>query len=74
MSETLTNVDDPHFWFDPLNWQLTVADLAEELASLDPANASAYRANAAAYHDQLQLLYDWADAGLRSWKKSSAIW
>ena len=66
LSETLTNVDDPHFWFDPLNWQLTVADLAEALASLDPANAGAYRANAAAYHDQLQLLYDWADAGLRS--------
>ena len=63
LSETLTNVDDPHFWFDPLNWQLTVADLAEALASLDPANAGAYRANAAAYHDQLQLLYDWADAG-----------
>ncbi len=66
LSETLTNVDDPHFWFDPLNWQLTVADLAETLASLDPANADAYRANAAAYVEELQLLYDWADAGLRS--------
>ena len=66
LSESLTNVDDPHFWFDPRNWQLTVADLAETLAELDPANAAAYRANAAAYHDQLQLLYDWADAGLRS--------
>ena len=66
LSESLTNVDDPHFWFDPRNWQLTVADLAETLAELDPAHAAVYRANAAAYHDQLQLLYDWADAGLRS--------
>ena len=66
LSATLTNVDDPHFWFDPLNWQLTVAGLAEALAALDPANADAYRANAATYVDQLQLLYDWADAGLRS--------
>ena len=66
LSETLINVDDPHFWFDPRNWQLTVADLAEALAALDRANADAYRANAAEYIDQLQLLYEWADAGLRS--------
>ena len=66
LSETLMDVDDPHFWFDPLNWQLTVADLAETLAALDPTNADSYRANAAAYLEQLQLLFDWADAGLRS--------
>ncbi|MDE2856182.1 MAG: zinc ABC transporter substrate-binding protein [Chloroflexota bacterium] len=66
LSETLVNVDDPHFWFDPLNWQLSVADLAERLAGLDPANAERYRANAAAYIEGLQLLYEWADAGLRS--------
>ena len=66
LSEELTNVDDPHFWFDPRNWQITVADLAETLAARDPANAAGYRANAAAYIDQLALLYDWADAGLRS--------
>ena len=66
LSETLRDVDDPHFWFDPLNWQLTAADLAETLAAADPANAAVYRANAAAYLDQLQLLYDWATAGLRS--------
>ena len=66
LSAKLVNVDDPHFWFDPLNWQLTVADLADTLAELDPANAVSYRANAAAYVEQLQLLYEWADAGLRS--------
>ncbi|MCY3831904.1 MAG: zinc ABC transporter substrate-binding protein [Chloroflexi bacterium] len=66
LSEALINVDDPHFWFDPRNWQLTVADLAETLAALDPANAAGYRAKAAVYIEQLQLLYDWADAGMRS--------
>ncbi len=66
LSETLTNVDDPHFWFDPRNWQLTAADLGEALAAFDPPKAEAYRANAGAYIDQLQLLYDWADQGLRS--------
>jgi len=24
--------DDPHFWFDPRNWELTVTDLAQTLA------------------------------------------
>lgn len=66
LSETLLNVDDPHFWFDPRNWQLTVADLAAALAVFDPANAERYRENALDYLEQLQLLYDWADAGLRS--------
>ena len=66
LSEALVNVDDPHFWFDPRNWQLTVEDLAERLAAIDPTNAANYRAKAADYIDQLQLLYDWADAGLRS--------
>ena len=66
LSETLVNVDDPHFWFDPLNWQLSAAGLAETLAGLDPANADRYRANAAAYVEQLQALFEWADAGLRS--------
>ena len=66
LSDTLLDVDDPHFWFDPRNWQLTTADLAETLAELDPGNAEVYRANAADYLEQLQLLYDWADAGLRS--------
>lgn len=66
LSETLVDVEDPHFWFDPLNWQITVTDLAERLAALDPSHAAGYRAKAAAYVEQLQALYDWADAGLRS--------
>ncbi|MCY4465788.1 MAG: zinc ABC transporter substrate-binding protein [Chloroflexi bacterium] len=66
LSDELTNVDDPHFWFDPRNWQLSAQGLAERLAMLDPDNAAAYQANADVYSDQLQLLFDWAEAGLTS--------
>ena len=66
LSDTLLDVDDPHFWFDPRNWQLTAQDLADRLAEFDPPNADGYQANAAAYIEQLDLLYTWADAGLRS--------
>lgn len=66
LSDALKDVDDPHFWFDPRNWQLTAAGLAAALADFDPPNAEIYQANAAAYSQQLDLLFDWADAGLRS--------
>lgn len=66
LSDTLLDVDDPHFWFDPRNWQLTAQDLAARLAEFDPPNAETYRARAAAYAEQLDLLFAWADAGLRS--------
>lgn len=66
LSDQYSNVDDPHFWFDPRNWEITALDLAETLAGLDPENADAYRENAASYVAQLQVLYEWANAGLRS--------
>ncbi len=66
LSDALVDVADPHFWFDPRNWQLTAQDLAETLASLDPANAAAYRSSAAAYHQQLQRLFLWAEESLGS--------
>ena len=66
LSDTLLNVDDPHFWFDPLNWQLSARHLADALAVFDPPNAARYQANAAAYIADLNTLYNWAEAGLRS--------
>jgi manganese/zinc/iron transport system substrate-binding protein len=59
LSEELTNVDDPHFWFDPRNWQLSTQALADELAAFDPEHADLYQANAATYLEQLDLLYNW---------------
>ncbi|MCG8480584.1 MAG: zinc ABC transporter substrate-binding protein, partial [Spirochaetales bacterium] len=58
--------DDPHFWFDPRNWELTVADLAQTLAELDPENADTYTVHAGAYNAQLRTLFTWADEGMRS--------
>ncbi|MFP4321602.1 MAG: metal ABC transporter solute-binding protein, Zn/Mn family [Anaerolineales bacterium] len=58
--------DDPHFWFDPRNWEITALDMAETLAELDPDNADVYNANAEAYVAQLRALYDWADEGMRA--------
>ncbi len=66
LSENLRNVDDPHFWFDPRNWEITVQDLADALAAFDRESTDVYQANAAAYIQELQLLYEWANAGLRS--------
>ena len=64
--ETQSGTDDPHFWFDPRNWEITVADLAQTLAELDPDNAAAYTARAEAYNAQLRTLFTWADEGMRS--------
>ena len=60
LSEAYSDVDDPHFWFDPRNWQLSVVYVAEKLALLDPAGAEIYAQRAADYNDQLDLLFDWA--------------
>lgn len=59
-----TGTPDPHFWFDPRNWQLVTEALAELLAETDPDHADIYRANAETYIEQLGLLYDWALTGM----------
>lgn len=40
---------NPHFYMDPVRFAEAGAALAEQLATLDPANADAYRANAASF-------------------------
>jgi len=59
-------VEDPHFWFDPRNWELVTLDLAQTLARLDPDQAERYRANAEAYAQQLQALFAWASEAMSS--------
>ena len=66
LSEELVDVDDPHFWFDPRNWELTVTDLGEALAGIDPDNADTYNANSEAYATQMTALFDWANENMRS--------
>jgi ABC-type Zn uptake system ZnuABC Zn-binding protein ZnuA len=47
---------DPHIWQNPRNAQVMVANIDRALAAADPADASAFRANLAAYTKQLQVL------------------
>jgi len=64
LSEAYRNVDDPHFWFDPRNWQLSITHVAGELALLDPAGAAGYAQRAEDYNAQLDLLFAWATAAM----------
>ncbi|MGQ9364853.1 zinc ABC transporter substrate-binding protein ZnuA [Azospirillum sp. ST 5-10] len=45
-----------HLWLDPRNAKAIVATVADTLAAADPANAAAYRANAAAAAARLDAL------------------
>ncbi|MEL6615633.1 MAG: zinc ABC transporter substrate-binding protein [Bacteroidota bacterium] len=52
---------DPHVWMNPQLWALAAQEAADALAEIDPDNAAAYAARAAAYADSLTAL----DAELR---------
>ena len=47
---------DPHVWLDPVNAKAMVHEIEEALAAADPANASAYEANAKALMSELDGL------------------
>lgn len=53
---------DPHVWHDPTRLPAYVRNVAEGLASADPANAEGYRAAAAAFAERLGDLDKWAEA------------
>lgn len=48
--------EDPHAWLDPGNARVWLGLIAAELARLDPENAAAYQANAAAAGDGIAAL------------------
>ena len=47
---------DPHWWHDPTLFERAATTLGARLARLDPANAAAYRANAARYVDEIRAM------------------
>ena len=47
---------DPHAWLDPQNATVWLSVIAAELSTLDPANAAAYAANAAAAATRIAAL------------------
>lgn len=54
---------NPHAWMSPTAGQTYIANIADALATADPAGAPLYRANAAAYREQLAgLARELADA------------
>ncbi len=62
-SKGISPVDgNPHIWLDPVLAARQVENIAKGLAEADPANASAYQQNAAAYIARLKTL----DAEIRS--------
>lgn len=53
---------DPHIWFDVSLWVTAVEAVRDTLIGADPANKTAYEANAAAYLQELEALHAWAKA------------
>ena len=53
---------DPHAWQNPDNVVLYVRNIAATLSQLDPAGATTYQNNSAAYTEELQALDNWAKA------------
>ncbi|HSV92888.1 MAG TPA: metal ABC transporter substrate-binding protein [Desulfobacterales bacterium] len=53
---------DPHYWLNPLNVVRYAQNIRDALSALDPAGADAYRANAAAYAEELRALDRWIAA------------
>lgn len=50
---------DPHWWHRVSNMQKAARVIAKEFGLADPANAKAYKANAAAYSERLSTLHTW---------------
>lgn len=52
--DAYAGMPNPHAWMSPLNVGIYAENMAEAFAELDPEHAPDYRANAAAYREQLQ--------------------
>jgi len=59
-------VTDPHFWLDPTRLADVGDAVAEKLAAVDPEQADAFTANAAAFRRELEALDAELEAGLSS--------
>ena len=64
---------DPHVWLDPVNAKAMIHEIEETLIEADPANASAYEANAEAMMSKLDYLVAEIDAQLQPVKGRSYV-
>jgi ABC-type Zn uptake system ZnuABC Zn-binding protein ZnuA len=54
---------NPHYWLSPANVPTICANIAEALEHVDPANATTYESNQAAYLKQLEVkMSEWENA------------
>jgi manganese/zinc/iron transport system substrate-binding protein len=58
-SPTYPDQFDPHVWFDVSLWMKSVEQVETTLVEVDPAHASEYEANAAAYLEKLTDLHQY---------------
>lgn len=64
---------DPHFWLDPTRYADVVDAIADHLATIDPANAADYRANATAFTGKLGALDKDLKAGLSDCRSTDLV-
>jgi zinc transport system substrate-binding protein len=64
---------DPHFWLDPQRYAAVAKAVADRLAALDPAHATAYRDNAAALQADLTALDGEYRTGLASCRSKDLV-
>lgn len=64
---------DPHIWLDPFQAQAMAARITEALVAADPANAAAYRANAAALQTRIMELHAEIEKGLADCRTRTLI-
>ena len=60
LSDQYQDVADPHFWFDPRNWEMSASYAADALARLMPGQLTPIEKNARAYEAELSSLFEWA--------------
>ncbi|MEM6701480.1 MAG: zinc ABC transporter substrate-binding protein [Acidobacteriota bacterium] len=55
---------DPHVWFDVGLWAEILLPITDALSELRPEHAESFRANAAAFAEQLQAMDQWVDESI----------
>ena len=64
---------DPHVWMDPQLWGTTAHQVAEALATLDPAHAAEFKANATKYAAEANALVEAITADLANISPSNRV-
>jgi manganese/zinc/iron transport system substrate-binding protein len=64
---------DPHVWMDVSAWSQCVGAVEKALSEFDPDHADEFKANAAAYREQLARLHDYGLTSLATVPKDSRL-